>query len=343
MKASLSKSGAEQTAQFICEVTVDTQAPSLDSDTFFTTMDDYVPGRNLLVHSSTSANSLPKQANFITDFHAPTRDEIPSRWQKYLPVPLCFHMHDYCQLTKVEEGRILYIINNTQVEMARGDIIVINPNTIHSWLAVEQTRCASIGFYPSRLRLNDYCLPHESSFELLYSMQYPSVHISHQSPYYVGIDRCVNSILTENILKPPAFNEMMHNYIVELSFLLCRVCSILSNTANAAPRRPETLQKAMLYISEHLETTTGPQDVAAYVHMNPCYFSYYFKKQLGVPCSKYIAIKRLSTAAELLKSTDLSISDIVFKCGFRSVSNFYQLFSSLYTISPGKFRKLHQF
>lgn len=342
MKAPLSASGKEQIAQFICEVTVDTQAPSLDSDTFFTTMDDYVPGRNLLVHSSASGNNLEKKANFITEFHAPTRDEIPVRWQKYLPVPLCFHMHDYCQLTKVEEGRILYIINNTQVEMARGDIIVINPNTIHSWLAVEQTRCASIGFYPSRLRLNDYCLPHESSFELLYSMQYPSVHISHQSPYYVAIDRCVNSILAENSLKPPAYSEMMHNYIVELSFLLSRACSILSDTANATPRRPETLQKAMLYISEHLDTTTGPQDVADFVHMNPCYFSYYFKKQLGIPCSKYIAIKRLSTAAELLKSTDLSISDIVFKCGFRSVSNFYQLFSSLYTISPGKFRKLHQ-
>lgn len=342
MKAPLSASGKEQIAQFICEVTVDTQAPSLDSDTFFTTMDDYVPGRNLLVHSSASGNNLEKKANFITDFHAPTRDEIPTRWQKYLPVPLCFHMHDYCQLTKVEEGRILYIINNTQVEMARGDIIVINPNTIHSWLAVEQTRCASIGFYPSRLRLNDYCLPHESSFELLYSMQYPSVHISHQSPYYVAIDRCVNSILAENSLKPPAYSEMMHNYIVELSFLLSRACSILSDTTNATPRRPETLQKAMLYISEHLDTTTGPQDVADFVHMNPCYFSYYFKKQLGIPCSKYIAIKRLSTAAELLKSTDLSISDIVFKCGFRSVSNFYQLFSSLYTISPGKFRKLHQ-
>ena len=342
MKAPQSASSAEQVAQFICEVTVDTQAPSLDSDAFFTTMDDYVPGRNLLIHSSASLSNFIEKANFITGFHAPTRDEIPARWQKYLPVPLCYHMHDYCQITKVEEGRILYIINNTQVEMSRGDIIVINPNTIHSWLAVEQTRCASIGFYPSKLRLNEYCRHHENSFELLYSMQYPSVHISHQSTYYGGIDRCISCILAENSAKLPAHGEMMHNYIVELSFLLSRACSILSDTANATPRRPETLQKAMLYISEHLDTTTGPQDVATYVHMNPCYFSYYFKKQLGVPCSKYIAIKRLSSAAELLKSTDLSISDIVFKCGFRSVSNFYQLFSSLYTISPGKFRKLHQ-
>ena len=342
MRAQLSENSADQVAQFVCEVTVDTQAPSLDSDTFFTTMDDYVPGRNLLVHSSATPNSLRRNGNFITDFHAPTREEIPAYWQRYLPVPLCFHMHDYCQITKVEEGRILYIINNTQVEMERGDIIVINPNTIHSWLAVEQTRCASIGFYPSRLRLNDYCRHHENSFELLYSMQYPSMHISCKSPAYAGIDRCINSILAENSVKLPAHSEMMHNYIVELSFLLSRACTILSDTANAAPRRPETLQKAMLYISEHLDTTTGPQDVASYVHMNPCYFSYYFKRQLGIPCSKYIAIKRLSTAAELLKSTDLSISDIVFKCGFRSVSNFYQLFSSLYTISPGKFRKLHQ-
>ena len=92
MKAQLSANSADQVAQFVCEVTVDTQAPSLDSDTFFTTMDDYIPGRNLLVHSSAAPDSLRKNGNFITDFHAPTREEIPAYWQRYLPVPLCFHM-----------------------------------------------------------------------------------------------------------------------------------------------------------------------------------------------------------------------------------------------------------
>lgn len=326
---------------FICEVTVDTQAPTLESDAFFTTMDDYVPGRNVLVNSSPSVQMQPRKTTFITEFHAPAPNEIPPFWRAYLPRPLCFHMHDYCQVTKVEAGRILYIINNTQVEMEKGDIIVINPNTVHSWLAVEQTSCASIGFYPSQIRLNEYCAHYESAFSLLYSMQFPSVYIPQQSPFYGSVDRCIENILAEYREKPPAYGGMVHNYIVELSLLLSRACALLSESSSTAPRRPETLQKAMLYINEHLDTTAGPQDVAAHIHMNPCYFSYYFKKQLGIPCSKYIAIRRLSNAAELLKSTEMPIYDVAFKCGFRSISSFYQLFSSLYTVSPGKFRKLH--
>jgi len=327
---------------FLCEVTIDTQAPTLESDAFFTTMDDYVPGRNVLVNSSPSVQNPSRKANFITEFHAPVSDEIPAFWRAYLPCPLCFHMHDYCQITRVEEGRILYLINNTQVEMTKGDIIVINPNTVHSWLAVEQTRCASIGFYPAQLRLNAYAQHCEHAFSLLYSMQFPSVSVSNRSPVYTTFGRCFTRILDEFQEKSPASSAMIHNYIVEFSLLLARACSLLPDSANAAPRRPETLQKAILYINEHLESTASPQDVAQHIHMNPCYFSSYFKKKLGIPCSKYIAIKRLSNAAELLKSTDQPISEIAFHCGFRSISSFYQLFSSLYTVSPGKFRKLHQ-
>ncbi len=329
-------------APFLCEVTIDTQAPTLESDAFFTTMDDYIPGRNVLVNSSPSVQLQPGRTNFITEFHAPSANEIPPFWRAYLPRPLCFHMHDYCQITRVEEGRILYLINHTQAEMSKGDIIVINPNTVHSWLAVEHTRCASIGFYPSQLRLNAYTQHCEHAFSLLYSMQFPSVSVSNRSPVYAGVGSCFTRILDEFREKSPASHAMMHNYIVELSILLARACTLLSDSARAVPRMPETLQKALLYINEHLESTASPQDVAEHIHMNPCYFSSYFKKQLGIPCSKYIAIKRLSNAAELLKSTDQPISDIAFHCGFRSISSFYQLFSSLYSVSPGKFRKLHQ-
>lgn len=329
-------------APFLCEVTIDTQAPTLESDAFFTTMDDYVPGRNVLVHSSPSVKMQPSKANFITEFPAPTAGEIPPFWRAYLPRPLCFHMHDYCQITRVEEGRILYLINNTQVEMNEGDIIVIIPNTIHSWLAVEQTRCASIGFYPSQLRLDDYLQPYAHAFSSLYSMHFPSVSVSRRSPMFTRVERCFTRILEEHMERSPAAQAMMHHYLIELSLLLSRSCALLSDSAKTDPRRPETLQKAIAYIDEHLDSTASPQDVAEHIHMNPCYFSSYFKKQLGIPCSKYIAIKRLSNAADLLKSTDQPISEIAFQCGFRSISSFYQLFSSLYTISPGKFRKLHQ-
>ncbi len=54
---------------------------------------------------------------------------------------------------------------------------------------------------------------------------------------------------------------------------------------------------------------------------------------------QYITHFRLQKAEELLQETDLTISEIAYRCGFISLSHFSRAFNRMYQSSPSQFRK----
>ena len=69
------------------------------------------------------------------------------------------------------------------------------------------------------------------------------------------------------------------------------------------------------------------------------YFCRLFKKGTGKSYIDYLNYVRVSTAEELLRTTDLSISIIMEKTGFTSLSYFTKVFKNQNGISPSSYRK----
>lgn len=63
------------------------------------------------------------------------------------------------------------------------------------------------------------------------------------------------------------------------------------------------------------------------------------KTSTGFTPSMYIRYKRLVYAQFLLTKTELSISEVAFRCGFRTPNYFSKCFSKEYNITPLKYRK----
>jgi AraC-like DNA-binding protein len=78
---------------------------------------------------------------------------------------------------------------------------------------------------------------------------------------------------------------------------------------------------------------------AAYAHIRQreCYRC--FKYYTGKSPQEYIKDYRLSKAEHLLRTTDLSLIDIVLSCGFSGQSYFGEVFKQQYGVSPARFRK----
>ena len=62
------------------------------------------------------------------------------------------------------------------------------------------------------------------------------------------------------------------------------------------------------------------------------------KEYLGKTPSQYINDLRLNYAANLIRSTDLSVTDICFTCGFNNVGYFYTSFKNRYSQTPREMR-----
>lgn len=63
-----------------------------------------------------------------------------------------------------------------------------------------------------------------------------------------------------------------------------------------------------------------------------------FRKWYDMSPAKYFKTKRLEKAADLLKRTALSVSEIAWKCGFENAAHFSASFNSCYGSSPKRFR-----
>ena len=73
--------------------------------------------------------------------------------------------------------------------------------------------------------------------------------------------------------------------------------------------------------------------------MNPAYFSYLFKQEMGIGFSNYLLNCRMESARELLVETNLKIKDIALESGFNDYHYFSKTFKKLHNMSPADYRK----
>ena len=100
--------------------------------------------------------------------------------------------------------------------------------------------------------------------------------------------------------------------------------------------------KVKNYIDEHYKEELGLEQLAGLVGMTPTAFSRYFKQRTSKNISEYIVDIRLGHAARLLIDTADSVSEICWRTGFNTLSNFNRLFRKRKGCNPTEFREKYQ-
>ena len=99
-----------------------------------------------------------------------------------------------------------------------------------------------------------------------------------------------------------------------------------------------TVENARTYILENFTQNISLQQLAKHCLVSPFHFSRIFKTIMNVSPHQYLAEVRLNHAKVLLSTTNQSITDIAFTCGFNSVEHFATAYRYRFHTSPSKFR-----
>jgi AraC-like DNA-binding protein len=85
-----------------------------------------------------------------------------------------------------------------------------------------------------------------------------------------------------------------------------------------------------------------PLDVASLAseaHASTAHFARSFKRAFGETPHKYLVRRRIERAKELLRGTDLSVTEVSLEVGFQSLGSFGTAFRELVGEPPGAYRR----
>ncbi|HEY6125279.1 MAG TPA: helix-turn-helix transcriptional regulator, partial [Steroidobacteraceae bacterium] len=72
--------------------------------------------------------------------------------------------------------------------------------------------------------------------------------------------------------------------------------------------------------------------------VSEAHFARSFKDAFGLPPHRYLLTRRMERAKALLRDTDLSVTDIAFQTGWKSLGTFGRIFRDVNGESPGELR-----
>ena len=86
------------------------------------------------------------------------------------------------------------------------------------------------------------------------------------------------------------------------------------------------IEQALAYVKANLTEELSLETVAAQVSLSPIHFHNSFKAAVGQTLREYVEQQRIKKAIHLLMSTEYSLTQIAFECGFSSQSYFSYVF-----------------
>src|SRR5206468_6373119 len=106
--------------------------------------------------------------------------------------------------------------------------------------------------------------------------------------------------------------------------------------------QPVEIWKSRKFIHEHADEELSLTVVGKAVNISANHVSEKFKEVAGINFVDNVARIRVGKACDLLRNSNLRISEIAFAVGFQSLSQFNRVFKKLTRKSPTQFRAAHK-
>ena len=128
----------------------------------------------------------------------------------------------------------------------------------------------------------------------------------------------------------PSFDTMRNT--------LLRRLGVLNGSVDMDLIRNQTLRNVLEDLNQHFSQVISFQELCEHHNINGSYLSQLFKKELGITFTAYLTQLRINRAKELLKTTNMRISEISEALVYDYYFNFTKLFKKEVGMTPKEYR-----
>ena len=257
--------------------------------------------------------------------------------------PLPWHWHDELELFVVVRGSVRFRTAAGEYILDEGDGLFINSGTLHAAWNYGADSCVfhSIVFHPrlvggeeTSVFWEKYLMP------MLNNETLRTVLLEQNNMYYKEILQRIEQAWQLGMKQERGYEFLVRAHLSRILYLLDVHYETLKQTLSDKQLRDGKRIKAMIgYIEEHLEDVLTIESIAdaAAISVSECLRC--FKSTIGTTPIQYVRQTRIQKAAELLKYTKLTVTEVAVQCGFQEMSYFSKIFHQTHGVTPSEFRK----
>lgn len=266
-------------------------------------------------------------------------------WMEYINIPYVirnsvYHYHDCYELYYLLSGERYYFIEDKTYHVKSGNFVLINSYDIHGTTSFENYGFERIliNFKKDFIKELTDVLGDINLFENLENGIHV-VRLNFQEQHYA--ETLLKQMVKEYDEKKAGYEAYLKSSMILLLILLSRQ----SNEDNEVKieyysKNHKNISEITGYINNNYAEDITLDSVCKQFFISPYYFSRTFKKNTGFTFVEYLNGVRIKEAQKLLLETNLSVTEISNRVGYKSITHFGRVFKNITGSAPLHYRKI---
>lgn len=271
------------------------------------------------------------------------RDEVDMNINGRYSYPL-IHNHTFFEIIYVYRGSCINYIEDTSIEMKRGDFCFLAPDTMHTIVSVSDDDII-MNLILSRASFERFFLEMLREKNLLSDFFRRVLYDRAVTPFIIfptGDDSRIYGLWTamyqERVFRKYAYEQCIVLYARILFLYLIRSYEMMAVVPGYASAKTDHHIVAMLgYIATNYSHITL-KALSEFFCYNESYVSRMLKTHTGKTFNEIVNDLRMEHAKDMLENTDKTISEISQDVGCFDSSHLSKKFRSKYGVSPKEYR-----
>lgn len=243
------------------------------------------------------------------------------------------HIHKEFEILMVKKYPLCINIQGEEFILNEEDIVIINPQVVHSTLA-------KLNHQQYLIQFNFPTILDEKDIKNIYAFSYkkPYMIFKKGEENYDELVFYIENIYKVNIDSPWSTNYIK-GYFYQLYAFFQKIGFMEPQTVDTSKKGYDKIHKITEYIHENYTSDISLESLSHKFYINPSYLCRLFKEVTNLTIVEYLNQVRVKNAELFLTSTDKSIMEIAQLLGFSSQTYFNRVFKSIMMLTPSEYRK----
>lgn len=252
------------------------------------------------------------------------------------PETVAVHHHDFYEIYFFLGGDVEYRVEGKTYLLKPADLLLINPRELHQPIVKHGATYERIVLWIDKNYLESF-ENGNVSLTKCFDIQSPT-HSNILRPTGVQrskISEYLNSMIAEFYGDGYGAGLSADGLFLQLMVEINRLALQKGRTAEPVN---DTLfiTQVLSFINEHYNEDLSLDSIARKFFVSKYHLSHEFSRWVGTSVYRYIMLKRLLNAKELL-AKGFTPGAVYHECGFQDYANFYRAFKAEYGVSPKEF------